>query len=288
MASTDVSTRDVFRAWRAAALRERGLLRFYVEVARTAFRRQLIYRWANLAGLLTNIFFGIVISSVFIAMYRSRPVAAGYDVGDTLRYWWLTQSMIMIVLPFGWIELLLTIRSGEVASDLSKPCDFFWYWFSREAGRDVYYALFRGLPTYAAGMLLFGLGAPASWGVWPAFLPSAILGAATGIAFRYLANIASFWIVEGRAAAGLAYVVALFFTGSYMPIAFLPPALRSVVEWLPFNGLMNVTAEIFVGKLEGAPLALGLGRQALWLLALVLTARALTTLAARRVVVQGG
>jgi viologen exporter family transport system permease protein len=36
------------------------MLRFYFEVARTAYRRQLIYRWANLAGLLTNIFFGAI------------------------------------------------------------------------------------------------------------------------------------------------------------------------------------------------------------------------------------
>ena len=46
---------------------------------------------------------------------------------------------------------------GEVVSDLSKPSDFFWYWFSRESGRNVYYLLFRCIPTYLAGMLLFGI-----------------------------------------------------------------------------------------------------------------------------------
>ena len=52
------------------------MLRFYIEVARTAFRRQLIYRWANLAGLLTNTFFGAVFSYVIIALYSARPVVA--------------------------------------------------------------------------------------------------------------------------------------------------------------------------------------------------------------------
>ena len=47
------------------------MLRFYIEVARTAFRRQLIYRWANLAGLLTNTFFGAVFSYVIIALYSA-------------------------------------------------------------------------------------------------------------------------------------------------------------------------------------------------------------------------
>jgi ABC-2 type transport system permease protein len=52
------------------------MMRFYIEVARTAFRRQLIYRWANLAGLLTNAFFGAVFSYVIIALYFARPVVS--------------------------------------------------------------------------------------------------------------------------------------------------------------------------------------------------------------------
>ncbi len=80
------------------------MLRFYVEVARTAFRRQLIYRWANLAGLLTNAFFSSVFSYVIIALYHARPVIAGYNVNDTLRYTWVVQAMIMAVLPFGWLN----------------------------------------------------------------------------------------------------------------------------------------------------------------------------------------
>ena len=144
------------------------MLRFYLEVARTAFRRQLVYRWANLAGLATNIFFGVIVSYVYIALFQANGQAHaevnGFTLHDTLRYIWLVQALIMVVLPFGWFDLMLTIRSGEVVSDLSKPSDFFWYWFSRESGRNVYYLLFRCIPTYLAGMLLFGIGAPTELG----------------------------------------------------------------------------------------------------------------------------
>lgn len=264
------------------------MLRFYVEVARTAYRRQMIYRWANLAGLLTNAFWGALISFVTLALYRARPVVAGYDVTDTLRYMWLVQAMIMVVLPFGWYDLLLTIRTGEVAADLNKPCDFYLYWFSREAGRDVYYALFRGVPTYLAGMLLFGIGAPREWSVWPPFVLSLALAAGVGIAFRFLANIAAFWLIEGRAAAGLVFAIALFCGGSYVPVVFFPPAVRAVIEWLPFAAMFNSPAEIFIGSVSGAAVLPELARQALWLVALTVAARGLTALATRRVVVQGG
>ena len=264
------------------------MLRFYVEAARTAFRRQLIYRWANLAGLCTNIFWGVIESAVFIALYHSRPVAAGYSLTDTLRYWWLIQGMIMIVLPFGWFDLVLTIRSGEVVTDLSKPCDFYWYWFSREVGRDAYYLLFRFLPTYTAGILLFHIGLPDDWRTWTLFALSLTLGAALGIAYRFIANLAAFWVVEGRPVAGLSYVVALFFTGSYLPIAFFPPVLRTLIEWSPFSGLMNVPAELFVRKAAGSGIVLAFVQQLFWLVTLTLLARGLTRLATQRVVAQGG
>ena len=83
--------------------------------------------------------------------------------------------MIMVVLPFAGFDLMRTITTGEVASDLSKPCDFYWYWFSREAGRDAYYLLFRAVPTYLAGMLLFRVGVPGGQVLWLAYAASLLL-----------------------------------------------------------------------------------------------------------------
>jgi ABC-2 type transport system permease protein len=264
------------------------MLHFYVEVARTAYRQQLIYRWANLAGLLTNIFFGAIFSYVIIALFKAKPVAAGYDVQDTLRYVWLMQAMVMVVLTFGWYDLMLTIRSGEVVSDLSKPCDFYWYWFSREIGRSAYYLLFRGLPTYLAGMLLFGFGASGDWKTWLAYAASLPLATMIGIAYRFLFNIVAFWVLEARAVAGFATAIALFFAGSYVPLPFFPAWLRAIATWLPLNGLMNVPAQIFLGKLTGIALLSGLGLQVFWVILLTLGVRSLTSVAARRVTVQGG
>ena len=264
------------------------MLPFYIEVAHTAFRRQLIYRWANLAGLLTNIFFGAVFSYVIIALYHARPVAAGYNVRDTLRYTWLIQAMLMAVLPFGWQDLILTIRTGEVVSDLSKPCDFYWYWFSREMGRAAYYLLFRCLPIYAAGMLLFGIGLPYDWRAWLIYGWTLSLGVMLGIAYRYLYNIVAFWLVEARAMVTFAQTIGLFFTGSYVPIPLFPTWLHTIADWLPFNGLMNVPTEVFLGKLAGADLWLELCRQALWLIVLTFGVRGITAIATRRVIVQGG
>jgi ABC-2 type transport system permease protein len=264
------------------------VLRFYVEVARTAFRRQLIYRWANLAGLLTNIFFGAVFSYVIIALYHARPIAAGYNVQDALRYVWLEQALLMVVIPFGWYDLMLTIRTGAVVSDLSKPCDFYWYWFSREFGRSAYYLLLRGLPIYLAGMLLFGIGIPADWRQWPVFALSITLSTLVGIAYRYFFNLTAFWVVEARAVYTLGLTLAQFLTGSYVPLPFFPSWLLAIVTWLPFNAFMNIPTQMFIGNISATTLLFDLFLQFAWVIILTLSVRTLTTIAARRVIVQGG
>ncbi len=264
------------------------MLHFYIEVARTAFRRQLIYRWANIAGILTNIFFATIFSYLIIALYHARPSTAGYNVTDTLRYTWLVQSMTMIVLPFSWYDLILSIRSGDVISDLSKPCDFYWYWFSREIGRDCYYLVFRSIPTYLAGMLLFGIGVSTNVGAILAFVLLLPFSAMLGIAYRYLYNVVAFWMTEARAVAVLAGTIALFFTGSFVPFPFFPAWVRAALVWLPFNGLMNLPAELFLNKLTANEVLLNVGCLLVWLIVLTILVRWITKTAARRVIVQGG
>ena len=264
------------------------MLHFYIEVARTAFRRQLIYRWANIAGLLTNIFFAAIFSYLIIALYHTRPSAAGYNMQDTLRYTWLVQSMTMIVLPFGWYDVMLSIRSGDVISDLSKPCDYYWYWFSRELGRSCYFIVFRAIPTYLVGMLLFGIGISTNWHAWFIYLLILPLSAMLGVAYRYLYNVVAFWITEARAVATLAATIALFFTGSFVPFPFFPAWFRTFAVWLPFNGLMNFPAEVFLNKLDASEFWLGGSCLLFWLVVLTLFVRWVTTVATRRVIVQGG
>jgi ABC-2 type transport system permease protein len=262
--------------------------RFYFEVSRAAFRQKVVYRWANLAGLMTNIFFVAVQSFVMIALFQARHLASGYTIRDALRYIWVVQAIIMVVVPFGWTDLMLTIRSGDVVGDLSKPCDFYWYWFSRELGHGAFYVVFRAIPTYLGGMLLFGLGLPSTWVAWLGSGIFLIIGGALGIAFRFLYNLVAFWIIEARAMVTVGQVIATFFSGSYIPIAFMPVWLKGIVVWLPFNGMMNVTATVFSGKLEGSAVIFELGRQIGWLLILTMIARGGVYMAARRVVIQGG
>ena len=47
-------------------------MRLYLELARRSFQQTLTYRAAALAGIFTNGVFGVMIASVFLALYQSQ------------------------------------------------------------------------------------------------------------------------------------------------------------------------------------------------------------------------
>jgi ABC-2 type transport system permease protein len=200
----------------------------------------------------------------------------------------MVQALIMVVMTFGWYDLMETIRTGEVVGDLARPLDLCWYWYSRELGRATYYFVYRCIPIYLGGMILFGLGVPGTWVSWVAFFVALAFGMTVGVAYRVFYNLLAFWLIDARAVAVLATVVALFFAGSYVPLPFLPDKLRAIVAWLPFNGLMNVPVAILLGKIDGMNILLELARQVGWVATLTLGVRRLLAGAERRLIVQGG
>jgi ABC-2 type transport system permease protein len=261
----------------------------YLQVARQSFRRHLAYRGATLAGLFTNAVFGVLIASVFTALYRSRdaaePSVAGFTLSETLTFVWIGQSLLMLVYLWGWWEVAAAIQSGDVVADLMKPIDYYTFWLSRDLGRAACHFLVRFAPTLLFGALLYRLAWPRSLGLWFAFACSLVLAVIVSFAIRFILNVSAFWLIDIRGLSSVAMMVTNLFSGLLVPIPFFPPWLRTVTEFLPFRAVVMVPIEVFLG--HGNPVA-ALGVQLFWAVSLSLLARVVLALAVRKVVVQGG
>jgi ABC-2 type transport system permease protein len=71
-------------------------------------------------------------------------------------------------------------------------------------------------------------------------------------------------------------------------VPFFPDWLRAVALALPFAGIIQTPADVFLERLTGASLLAALGRQALWAAGMLAGAQVLVAAATRRLVVQGG
>jgi ABC-2 type transport system permease protein len=258
------------------------------EIARRGYRRYAAYPAATVAGAFTNTVFGFMRGYVLLALYRHRGDVGGYDASDTLTYTWLTQGLIATVYIWGWQDLAIRIRSGDIATDLARPLDPLRAGLAFDLGRALYHALYRGIPPIVVGALVFDLTASGNPLVWAGFAASVVLAVAVSFAWRFLYNAAAFWLLHYRGVAVMAMILANLFSGFIVPIAFFPDWLAAVAHVTPFPAMVQVPIDVFIGKTAGPDVAVALAVQAAWLLLLLAACRAALAAGTRRLVIQGG
>jgi ABC-2 type transport system permease protein len=263
-------------------------MRLYWEVAVRGYRRYATYRGATIAGVFTNTVFGFMRAYVYLALFASREEVGGFDVSDTLTYTFATQGMLMVAYIWGWWEVALTIRSGDVVTDLSRPIDYQLYWLAQDLGRATYHAIFRGIPPFVIAALVFDLRLPEHPATWLLFVLSVYLAVCVSFAMRFMVNLSAFWLMDYRGVGGLMAAAWTFLSGFAVPLTFFPDGLRQVVWLLPFAGLVQIPVQIFLEKGTAGELGAMLALQAGWAVLLFLAARTVLGAATRKVVIQGG
>lgn len=263
-------------------------MRLYYEIALRSFRRATTYRTSYVAGILTNAFFGALRSFMYIAIFGAGGAVAGFTLQDTISYTWVTQSLISV--GGGWVtsrDLMNSIRSGDVITDLSRPWNFYGYWLSLSLGERGFNLLLRGSLTYLIGVLYFGarIPSPAELLAFAAAIGLALL---LSFAFSFIVNLSAFWLLESSGIMMMANVMLSFFSGFLMPIAFFPPALAAVARGLPFQAITGLPAQIFLGQIAGPALGGALLLQLLWVAVLGGAGLLMLRSAVRKVVIQGG
>jgi ABC-2 type transport system permease protein len=257
------------------------------EIAKRGWRRYSAYPWATVAGMFTNTTFGFIQAYILLAVYRHRGDVGGYDARDTVTYVWLAQALIMTVYIFGWYSLAERIKDGSIATDLARPLDPQRYWLAFDLGRAPYHLLFRGVPPFIVGALVFDLHYPSPLAAL-AFAVSLTLAVVVSLGFRFLYNSAAFWLLDYRGIATFATCIVVFFSGMVMPLTFFPDWLRALAHALPFASILQSPVDIWLGKRHGAGLVETLALQLLWALVLLGLGRIALRSGSRRLVVQGG
>lgn len=258
------------------------------EVARRSFQRTAAYPVAVVAGLLTNTVFGCVRAWVLLAAFAGQARLGGYDATDAVTFTFLTQGLIMATGGWNLGELPERIRTGDIALDLHRPVDLQGWWLAVAVGQAAFHLMARGVVPVAIGAILFDLRWPSGWALLalPLVLVLAVL---VSFGLRYLLSLACFWLLDERGVNAVAGLLSYFLSGLMLPLVLFPDWLRGVVMRLPWAMTMQVPADVWLGKHDGAgPMTRTIGLQVLWASGLLAAGWAVTRLALRKVVVHGG
>src|SRR3954451_20476597 len=263
-------------------------MRWMWEVATRAYRRQATYRGATFAGVFTNTVFGFILAYVLLAVYQERSTIGGFDSVDAVTFTFVMQGMLMVIGVFGTTDLADRIRTGDVVSDLYRPVDFQSYWLADAYRRAFFYSLFRGVPPFLVGSLVFHLRLPGDIATWIAFAISVVLAVAVSFGWGFLLQLTAFWLLDVRGPNQLGWLTAQFFAGVFVPVVFFPAWLAAVAYATPFPAMAQLPVEVFLGKHPGFDLAVVYAIQLFWAAVTFAAGRRLLRSAMRKVVVQGG
>jgi ABC-2 type transport system permease protein len=274
-----------------------GRLRPYRAIVSARFRMQLQYRAAALAGLWTQVFFGLTLIMIYEAFYRSS-IAAVRPMAQTqlVSYVWLGQALLAMLPLNTDVEIREMVRSGAIAYELARPIDLYGAWYARAVAQRTAPTLLRAAPIAvfaSVGLPLLGL---ANWALAPppslaagaGFVAALVCALVLGCALSVLVNISLMWTINGDGFAMLLTTAAYVLSGLAVPLPLLPGWAQPVVSWLPFAGLFDLPFRIYGGHIAASDLAMVVMRQLGWTIVLVALGRWLLGRGMRRVVVQGG
>jgi len=257
----------------------------YPQLLRAGFLRYATYRQATLAGLTTNIVFGLLRSAVLVAVLEQRGTVAGYDLATAVTYVWLGQGLLTVVLLWGDQELSRRVRSGDVVIDLGRPWDLQAALLAGDLGRAGFAVCTRLLPPAAFGAIVFGFRWPEHLTTYGLFVVSALLAVVASFGIRFLLNASAFWLLDARGVLAVWGVAGGLLAGLVLPLAWFPQWARAVLWWTPFPALFQTPIDVFIER--GGALGL-IAHQLVWTVLLLVAGRVALTRGSRRLVVQGG
>jgi ABC-2 type transport system permease protein len=252
------------------------------------FRMLLQYRGAAFGGMVTQVVFGLILVMVYEAFYRSSDAPQPMSFPEVRSYIWLGQALLGL-LPWNVEgELRVMIRTGGVAYELLRPLGLYPLWFARTLASRLASTSLRAVPIFALALAFFGLQLPPSPAAAFAFLAALAGAVVLGASITVLFTVSLLWTVSGEGITQLGTALVTLLSGMAVPIPLFPDAVRRVLEFLPFRGLVDTPLRLFVGSLPPSAVLPLLGHQLAWTAVLVTTGALMLRRGLRRLEIQGG
>lgn len=266
-------------------------MKSYLSYFKLRFITNLQYRADALAGISTQIFFGLIFIMVYLAFYESGENTP-MDWQSLVNYLWLQQAFYALIYPFDREnELLDMIKNGNLAYELIRPQNFYLKWYIKMISKKVVSVLLRFIPVILLGIILpepFHLSMPISLENFIIFILALIIGLFLVTSLVLLVHLLTMFTLDERGSMTIYSVVSEIFMGSTIPLPFFPSSLRKLAEILPFRFVGDFPFRIYSGSItttEGRYLLVG---SLIWTIIIIVIGYFISKVSLKKAVIQGG
>ena len=258
-----------------------------VAVARMQMRILYTYR---VNAMFSMVLVGVqiyLLTVIWQAAYGNRTEVDGIAIGQLLVYLTLANLQVWFLRPKMAEDIQERIRQGQIGFDLSRPVGYPSQLMASAIGDMI-----GGLPILLLGFpvafIAGELQRPASLEAGFGYTAALILAWLVAALLNLLVGLISFWTVEMNGFRMIYTLVGNFATGALVPLWFVPDAMRTIIQLLPFQAIAFIPVSIYVGEPATGSIGTALLVQAMWVGLLILFIRWVWGQAFRHTVIQGG
>ena len=254
-----------------------------IRVIVNEFKRASIYKVRIFTNILQSVLELLVYYYVWKAIYNGQDIIAGITYKEIVTYIILARILYLI---FAWgtnIQISSLIQRGDIIINLIKPIGFIKYQFFVRIGNFIWIFVFCSIPMIITGAVL-GLALPFSIIHFFVFLLSIGLALIITFLIEFILAIISFYTVSSWGIHLFKQAVMAFFSGALIPISFMPDALETVVNILPFRGIVEIPINIYMGNIN----IIEILTQVLWCIILYVLSLLIYKICIKKVTIAGG
>lgn len=236
----------------------------YFSFMRCGFLEGCAYRNNFITGMLANFIQVAVLYYVWKSIFQYQTVVNGYT-WELMRRYVFVAFLCNSAFSFRFeMNTAARIIKGDIIMDLLRPVHYREMLFFRMLGT-------AGM-EFAVTLLLVGilyLAANGGVGITPLrtllFFLSLFLGMGVKFGIQYLFSLLCFYTDNSYGVTKAREVLTNFFSGALLPVAMFPGVLRTVVEYLPFQGIVYTPCSIFIGTFTMEECVRGIVMQMFWI-----------------------
>ena len=264
----------------------------YLSLLRVRFINGLQYRAAAFGGLITQVFWGLMLVFMYRAFYAGAASANGFTYKDLVSFIWLQQAFLSFLFLYDWdMELLEMITTGSISYELCRPVEIYQVWYVKLLSKRLARGVMRFAPVILLGFIMpypYNLTLPESPASFLLFLITMLLGLLLLVAISMLIYISIFKTTSPIGSIGILSIIGEFFSGMTIPVPLMPGWLQQICYALPFRWTADFPLRVYSGSISIHEALTGVGVQLLWTAALVLAGAAVMKRVTRLSLVQGG
>jgi ABC-2 type transport system permease protein len=264
----------------------RSTVHAFPALLKVGFADAVAYRVEMLVWVLATTM-PLVMMALWTTVARGGPVGR-YDQPAFVAYFLVTFVVRQMTGSWAFYEMNFEIKNGTLAMRLLRPIHPLWAYTAESIAAMPMRALVS-VPVAVVALVVVGRNAvthdPALWGLW---VVSVLGGWLLTLFVNFAVGSVAFYVESSMKLMDAWLVFFFILSGYLLPVDLFPPALRSVVDWLPFRYQIGLPVEILTGACTASRALVMLARQWAWVAVALGATSVMWRLGVRRFAAYGG